>query len=107
MKSLEVEHEKLKRILTQAYQEKEKIEVGDLWPEGIMRRIREFGAIQPTPGFLEMFEPFVWRLAPVVSLLILGLIVVLLALDFTSGYDVFQLLMNGKEELTLAQMLGA
>jgi hypothetical protein len=71
-----------------------------------MQRIRKLGAIQPTPTFPEMFEPFVWRLAPVVSLLIVGLIVVLLAIDFTPGHDVFQLLMNGREELTLAQLFG-
>ena len=100
------ERERLTRILKQAYQEKEKVEVGDLRPEDIMRCIREVSEIQPAPRFLEMFEPFLWRLAPVVCLLILALAAMLLALDVTSGYDVFEILMNGKGELTLAQMFG-
>ena len=101
------EHERVKRILRQAYHGKETIEVGDLHPEGIMRRIREFGAIQSTPRFLDTFEPFVWRLAPVVCLLILALTAVLVVFDFSSVHDPFQIFMNGKEELlTLAEIFG-
>ena len=100
------EQEKLKGILKQAYQEKENLEVGDLWQDDLRDRLRGIGGIQPDPRFLTVFAQFVWQLAPVISLLILALTGVLLALDLTSGFDVFQLLMNGKEELTLSQMLG-
>jgi len=100
------EHEKLKGILRQAYQEKENLEMGDLWPDALMHRIGGFGAIQSAPRFLTMFEQIVWQLAPVISLLILALTGVLLVLDLAPEYDVFQLLMNGKEEFTLSQMLG-
>jgi hypothetical protein len=96
--------EMLKGILRQVYQEKEKIEVADVAPEDIMRRIRRLGTLQPSPSFLEMFQSFVWRLAPIVCLLILVLTAVSLAVDFASGHDVFQVLMNGREELTLAQL---
>jgi len=99
-----VKREKLWAILRQAYQEKEKLEVGHLWTEGIMCHIRELGSTVPRPRFWEMFEPFIWRLAPVVCVLILILTVVLIAFDLTSGYDPFQIFMNGKEELTLAQL---
>ena len=95
--------EKMRAILTQAYREKEKIEVGDLWTEGIMQRIRAFGA-EPRQHFLEIFGAFVWRLVPVVCILILTLTVVLIAFDFSSGVDAFQVFANGKEELTLAQL---
>ncbi len=100
------EHEKVKGILRQAYQEKENLEMGDLWPDDLLRRIGESGAIQSAPRFLTMFEQIVWQLVPVISLLILALTGVLLVLDLAPGYDVFQLLMNGKEEITLSQMLG-
>jgi hypothetical protein len=100
------EQEKLKGILKQAYQEKENLEIGELWRDDLRERLRGIGSIQPIPQFLTMFAQFVWQLAPVISLLILALTGVLLALDLTSGYDVFQLLLNGKEEFTLSQMLG-
>lgn len=100
------EQEKLKSTLRQAYQGKEKIEVGDLCPDDLMQRIWELGTIPSTPRFLTMFEQLVWRLAPVSSLLILALTGVLLAIDLASGSDVFQLLLNGKEEFPLGQMFG-
>ena len=100
------EQEKLKGILKQAYREKENVEVGDLWRDDLRDRLRGISTLQPTPQFLTMFSQFVWRLAPVITLLILALTGVLLTLDLTSGYDVFQLLLNGKEEFILSQMIG-
>ena len=96
--------ENLKGILRQVYQEKEKIDIVDAGPEEVMRRIRKVGVLQPAPSFLEIFGSFVWRLAPIVCLLILVLSAVSLAVDFASGHDVFQVLMNGREELTLIQL---
>jgi len=100
------EQEKLKGILKQAYREKENVEIGDQWRDDLRERLRGINTTQPVPQFLTMFAQFVWRLAPVITLLILALTGVLLALDLTSGYDVFQLLLNGKEEFILSQMIG-
>ena len=104
MNSLKQNHEKLRVLLRQAYQERVKPEVGGLWIEGIMCRIRELGTTMPVPHFWEMFEPFIWRLAPFVCILILTLAVVLITFHLTIGYDPFQVFMNGKEEITLAQL---
>ena len=106
MKFSKQEQEKLKSILRQAYQEKEKPRIDELWQDDLMHRILGLAKIQSTPRFLTMFEKFVWQLAPVISLLILALTGVLLVLDLASGYDVFQFLLNGKEEFSLSQMFG-
>ena len=100
------EQEALREILRLAREEKENIVIGDQWQEAVMRRIREFGPIEAKPGFLLMFEQFVWRLAPLVCLLILGLTVLFSSVNFTPGYEAIQLLMNGSEELTVVQFLG-
>ena len=44
------EQEKLKGILRQAYQEKENLEIGDLWPDDLMHRLRgvRYNPIGPT-----------------------------------------------------------
>jgi hypothetical protein len=99
-------HEVVKAILRKAYRQKENVEVGDQWQQDVMRRVRELGALQPTPSFPEMLEQLVWRLAPVTCLLILGLTVLFAVSDFTSGYEVFQLLINGTEEVTFALFAG-
>jgi hypothetical protein len=100
------EQEKLKGILRQAYQEKEKPRIDELWQDDLMHRILGLAKIQSASRFLTMFEKFVWQLAPIIFLLILALAGVLLLLDLTSGYDVFQFLLNGREEFTLSQMFG-
>ena len=100
------EQEKLKSLLRKAYQARENLELGELWPADLRDRLRGIGIQQPIPRFLPVFAQFVWRLAPVISLLIVALTGILLALDWTSGYDAFQLLMNGREEFTLSPMLG-
>jgi len=106
MKAPKTEPEVLQAILRNAYRQKENVEVKDQWQQEVMRRVRELGALQPTPSFSEMLEQLVWRLAPVTCLLILGLTVLFAVSDFTSGYEVFQLLNNGTEELTFALFAG-
>ena len=106
MKFSKPAQEKLKNILRQAYQEKEKPIIDELWKDDLMHRILGLAKIQSTPRFLTMFEKLVWQLAPVISLLILALTGVLLVLDLSSGYDVFHFLLNGKEEFSLSQMFG-
>ena len=106
MNSAKTEHEMLQEILRKAYREKENVEVGDQWQQEVMRSVRTLGALQPTPSFPEMLEQLVWRLAPVTCLLIFGLTVLFAVSDFTSGYEVFQLLNNGTEELTFALFAG-
>ena len=98
--------EALTEIFRRAYQEREKVEVGDQWQEEVMRRIGGLAAVEAGPSSLLMFEQLVWRLVPVTCLLILGLTMLLSSFDFISGYDVIQLLMNSTEEITLNQFFG-
>lgn len=106
MKPPHTEHEVLQEALRKAYRQKENVEVGDQWQQEVMRRVRHLGTLQPLPRFPEMLEQLVWRLAPVTCLLIFGFTVLFAVSDFTSGYELFQLLMNGTEELTFALYVG-
>ena len=99
-------HDRLQEILGQAYREKEEIIVGDQWQDEVMRRVRELGPIQSTPRFAEFLEQFIWRLAPAACLLILALTALLIFSDFSSEYELYQMLMNGIEEQTFAQLFG-
>ena len=79
------EQEVLREILRRAYEEKEKVEVGDRWQEDVMHRIRDLSEMEVSPSSLVLFEQLVWRLVPVTCLLILGLTVLLSYFDFISG----------------------
>ena len=52
-----------------------------------------------------MFEHLVWRLVPVTSLVLVGLIVFFIEFDLTPEYELVQL-MNSAEELILPQIFG-
>ncbi len=106
MKTSSREREKLIAILRQAYWEKENIEIGEQWQKSLMARIRQLGPVECVPDFLPTFGRFAWRLAPLTSLLALGLAALSLELDAIFGYDLFQLLMNALEDLTFTRIFG-
>ena len=104
MKPLQRKYEALKKILREAYFEKEHAEVGEQWQVNAMRRIRNLGPVQSGPSFFMLFEQFVWRLTPATCLLIIVGAIIFLKLGFFPDYDVLTLFINNTEELSLAQL---
>jgi hypothetical protein len=104
MKPLQRKYEALKKILREAYLEKENAEVGEQWQVNAMRRIRHLGPVQSGPSFFMLFEQFVWRLTPATCLLIIVGAIIFLKLGFFPDYDVLTLFINNAEELSLAQL---
>jgi len=105
MKKVEYRLEALKKILFQAYHQKEKPELGDRLRMHIMDRVRKMGPLQVKPDPLTLFGQFVWRLTPVTSLLIMISLAVLLEFDFTPDYNVLISFVSDAEEISLAQLL--
>jgi len=106
MKKLQQKYEALRRILREAYFEKEHGEVGEQWQVDAMSRIRDLEAIPCKPNFLAFFEHFVWRLTPATCALILIFAALLFKLDFTPEYEVFTSLIYDTEKVTLTQLFG-
>jgi len=104
MKPLQRKYEALKKILREAYFEKEHAEVSEQWQVNAMRRIRNLGPVQSEPSFFTLFEQFVWRLTPATCLLIIIGAIIFLKLGFFPDYDVLTLFINDTEELSLAQL---
>jgi hypothetical protein len=105
MKSVEYRLEVLKKILLQAYHEKEKLESGDQWHMNVMRRVRKLGPLPSKPDPLMQFGQFVWRLTPVTCLLVIVSAAVLLKFDFTPDYNVLISFITDAEDISLAQLL--
>lgn len=81
-------HQKtLQSIFRKAYFEKEKAEIGVQWQTAVMRRIRTIGPLQLQASYFTMFGQFVWRLAPVIFILILLLTAGIFKFGFISEYD--------------------
>ena len=77
MKFTKKHEDTVKEILTGAYHEKEKIEVGDSWLVRVMGHIRDLGPLDTKRNSFELFEQYLWRFSPVLCLLILVLAVFL------------------------------
>jgi hypothetical protein len=105
VKSFDYRLETLKRILLQAYHEKEKLESGDRWHLNVMGFVRKIGPLQVKPDPLMQFGQFVWRLSPVTCLLIIMSAAVLLKFDFTPDYNVLISFITDAEEVSLVQLL--
>lgn len=79
---------KLKKALVAAYHEKEKAEVSHAWQAKLMGHIRSRGPLYPKVSYIELFQHFVWQLAPVACILILVLGAVMSRFDFVSDYEI-------------------
>lgn len=98
---------RLKKTLTAAYYEKEKAAVNGPWQIRVMRRVRTLGPLNVKTSYLEFFEGFVWKLAPVACLLILVLTIILTKLDFISDYEIAKAFMEDPLDFSLFQFLQA
>ena len=110
-KQLKEKQEKTFKFLKKAgiaitKKEKENIEVDRQWEGQVMTRIRKMAAFKPRPLFLPTFEHLVWRLVPVASLVLVGLIVFFLEFDLTPEYDLVQLINGAEELMMLPQIFG-
>lgn len=66
--------ENLDQVLKAVYMEKESAGACTLdqqWRDQLMRRIRRLDAVKAANGFFELFEAYLWRMAPAASVLIL------------------------------------
>lgn len=106
MRSRISENEALKKAFRDAYFAKERQVAGDEWRSQVMKRIRQIGPLRRGTSFWPAFEHLVWRLAPVVSLLIIALTILFLNMDFDLEYDYLGTVTAGLEKPTLAELFG-
>ena len=107
MGSIKKDQKKLKKTLTAAYYEKEKASVNGLWQIRVMSHVRSLGPLNTKTNYLELFEGFVWKFAPVACLLILALTIILTKLDFVSEYEIAKAFMEDSLDFSLFQFLQA
>ncbi|MCK4534638.1 MAG: hypothetical protein KAT81_03840, partial [Syntrophobacterales bacterium] len=97
---------KIREALSAAYREKETVHAGDLWETRVMGHIRSLGVPESPADFSTLFGRFVWRFAPVASLLIVALTVALVNLDYSPEYEITAAFMIDPVEVTVGQLWG-
>ena len=99
---------KIQRALSSAYKAGEKMEVGDVWEDRVMVRIRGLGPLTSRLGFTALFERYFWRFAPAASLILLILGGVLYQqMDFLSECEMARVFVENRFDDSLFQVLGA
>ena len=96
---------RLKQILTAAYWEKEKAEVGDRWQERVMGTIREMAPVRPGSGFFDVFGQALWRFAPVACGLLLLLGGCILKFHLLPGDEMARMVMDDPVGYTVLESL--
>ena len=84
-----------------AHYVKEKIHVSDVWQIGVMNLIRDKAGNDLVISFFDLFQQFVWRLAPVTCVLALLLGIALTQIDFLSEYEMVELFINDPSNLSM------
>ena len=104
MKISRDDYQKIRFALALAHKERE-MGAPDLprWRAGVMRHVRRIGWSKGRTSYLDLLEPFVWKMAPVACALLFILAAVLLQMDLFSGYEVSRVLMEDPVDSTLFQ----
>ena len=105
MKSIKkVNFNQIGKALCAAFHEKEKTEVGELWQSRLMDHIRSLGPLYSKTNFLDLFQRFVWQLAPFTCVLILLLSAAVVRLDFVSDYELSKMFIEDPTNFSLLSL---
>lgn len=96
---------KVNKVLSAAYHEKENIEVDELWSARVMDRIQSLGSQYTNMDYVGFFQQFVWKIAPVACVLVLLLGVALAQIDFVSDYELTKMFIEDPTELSLMTLV--
>jgi hypothetical protein len=109
MKSIDKEHfAKAIKAFAMTYNNKEKLEIGDMWQTRVMGHVLSMGPLYAKTGYFELFQQFVWKLTPVTFVLIGLLCVALVKMDFFSDYELTKSFVSNSSDLvTLAMYSGS
>jgi hypothetical protein len=88
-----------------AYYAREKTEVSDMWwKAGVMGHIRNLTPSYYGAGSLELFQQFLWRLAPVACVLAVALTVTIVKMDFFPDYELAKIFVSDPKDFMLLAM---
>jgi hypothetical protein len=88
-----------------AYYAREKAEVSDMWwKAGVMEHIRNLTPLYFEAGSLELFQRFLWRLAPVACVLAVVLTVTIVKMDFFPDYELAKIFVSDPKDFMLLAM---
>jgi len=101
MKLTRDDHEKVINTLKTAYHDHDTPEVNGQWQQDVMRDIRRLGPLHQEANGYAFFGQFLWRAAPVISMLILIVGGLVANLDVMAEYELGNLLIDDSVTTTI------
>lgn len=92
------------RAFKTAHREKEKICVRESLKADVMNLIRGKIRDDYSAGFFDLFQQFLWKLAPVTCVLALLLGILLSRIDVASDYEFVKLFINNPSDMSLLSL---
>lgn len=94
------EFENVLSLFRLVHNDKENLVVSDGWKTDIMNLIRKGKHLQNQIGYFDMLEQFVWKLAPVTSLLVIFLCYMLSQTNVISDYELVKFFFADPSDLS-------
>lgn len=87
-------------VFRQVHNDKEKLVTGDGWKTKAMSMIRKDGQLQNQTGYFDIFQQFVWKLAPVTCTIAILLSFMLSQTDVLSDYEMVKIFFADPSDLS-------
>ncbi len=106
MNTMDQQRDRLLKALKATYDNRQEVSLGIDWQKKVMAAVRQESMPIPPEDAWMPLENLVWRLAPVLCVLIALMVAVLAGLDFNPQYGVAEAFMDDSLEILMAQAMG-
>lgn len=89
------------KALKTTYLERENIHVSDHWKIRVLNNIRVNTFYDAKLRYFDLFQQFVWKIAPVACILIIILGIAITRIDFLANFKLFKTLINDPSDLSI------
>ena len=93
-------YEKIQKVLSTAFLQKENMAFNDNWRMKVMGRIRT-SELYPNISYAELLQRLVWKLSPVSIAIAIIFLFVIAQIDFVSDYEIARILVEDPIEYSL------
>lgn len=90
-----------------SYHKKESVQVNNHWESRVMNLIRMKGVKNGHNDFFELFQQFVWQIAPFTAVLVILLGIAMARMDFLSDYELAKIFIYDPSDLSFFSLYNA
>ncbi len=98
------EFNKVLGLFKEVHRDKERLPVSDKWQANAMRLVRNDAGTRLQTDFFDIFQGFVWKLAPVSCILVLLLGFLMIHTNTLSDFEMAKIFINDPSDLSFISL---